>query len=166
MGKQRRRTLPKQVRDALVPLESLLAQYAEDGDRPATEDLVDALQGAIAAAAVLGQPTPERVDFDDYGQLVARRIKRGREAKKLTQAEVAERMTLAGFDWKRITVAEVEAATRRVSLDELLVLASDVLEVPMVNLMLAADDEILWIRGGKRALDGKRLRAKVMGGAK
>ena len=48
-------------------------------------------------------------------------------------------MVSLGFDWKRITYAEVEASTRRVTFEELLGLAV-LFAVPVVKLLIPAGD--------------------------
>jgi transcriptional regulator with XRE-family HTH domain len=73
--------------------------------------------------------------------LLARRVKESRRRLDLTAAELAERMTAAGFAWDRFTVQNLENRRRKtVSLDEVLALAC-VLQVAPVHLLLPLDDE-------------------------
>lgn len=65
-----------------------------------------------------GQATP-------LADVLADRVRYYREHRKWTQDELAEQMALLGFNWSRVTVAEVEGKGRgrRVTVEELLALA-------------------------------------------
>jgi transcriptional regulator with XRE-family HTH domain len=56
-------------------------------------------------------------------RLVGRNVQRIRKEADLVQRQLAKRMSDAGFDWKRITVAEVESGKRKLSLPEMLGMA-------------------------------------------
>jgi transcriptional regulator with XRE-family HTH domain len=71
----------------------------------------------------------------DLQSTVAKNIAALREEAGWTQAQLAEAVTELGFDWKRVTVAEVEGADRRVSLEELLGLSA-LYAVPMFSMLV------------------------------
>ena len=59
-----------------------------------------------------------------YGEVLARRIRATRDAKRLSQESVATRMRALGFDWwTRQTVGSTEKPTRRVTAAEVVGLA-------------------------------------------
>lgn len=70
--------------------------------------------------------------------LVGSRMARARERLGLTQAFVADCMTMAGYAWSRDVVAKIESGERRFLVDELVVLltvlpfdARDLLPAPV-----------------------------------
>src|SRR5262249_31938080 len=79
-------------------------------------------------------PVAKYTDTDMQSE-IATNLSALREEAGWTQAQLAQAMTDLGFDWKRITVAEVEGADRRGSLEELLGLAA-LYPLPMFSLML------------------------------
>ena len=76
-----------------------------------------------------------------FGDIVGSNLKAVRGESGWTQEKLAEAMTNAGFDWKRVTCAEVEADTRRISMEELLTVAA-LFAVPAIELMLPKDVEL------------------------
>lgn len=97
-------------------------------------DLDAAVVGAVEAAAgpVVDEPDGEPVDL---AAVVAANMRALRIEAGWTQAAVAEAMTRVGFDWKRITVAEVEAGGRRLQLEELFAVAG-LYGMPVVELLV------------------------------
>jgi transcriptional regulator with XRE-family HTH domain len=79
-----------------------------------------------------------------YAELIAENLRNLRDDARWTQGQLANAMTRVGFDWKRITVAEVEGGTRRVSLEELCGLAA-LFAVPVLSMLLPATDESGWV---------------------
>ncbi len=59
-----------------------------------------------------------------------------------TQERLAGAMAAAGFSWKRITCAEVEVGSRRISLEELLGIAM-LFSVPALELLIPDDSVAL-----------------------
>jgi transcriptional regulator with XRE-family HTH domain len=73
-------------------------------------------------------------------QVVAARMKKLREKRGWTAAELARQMKAAGIPWERIVVTKLETGRRAsVSVDELLALAA-VLNVAPVHLLVPPDD--------------------------
>jgi transcriptional regulator with XRE-family HTH domain len=107
-----------------------------DGE-DAQEELDRAVDRASrsAAAQALDTPYDPYTPATDFGLVVADNLSSLRNESGWTQAQLAEAMTSRGFDWKRVTVAEVEGEARRVSVEELVVLAS-LYAVPVVSLLL------------------------------
>ena len=67
-------------------------------------------------------------------EVLARNLRRLREARRLSQSELAGMLRAVGLrQWVGPTVAQVEAMTRRVSIDELFAL-SFLLRAPMADL--------------------------------
>jgi transcriptional regulator with XRE-family HTH domain len=75
----------------------------------------------------------------EYMSFIGENVKHHREDVGWTQTQLAAAMTRVGFDWKRITVAEVERGSRRVSLEEFLGLGS-IFGEPAVSLMWVHSD--------------------------
>src|SRR4051812_30690009 len=105
-----------------------LAERATSADPDVLEDVgpaLDAFRRAVVAA-VPRQPEEHDpwIGASTIHQVVGGNVRRLREEAELTQARVAEAMSRLGFDWKRITVTQVEAATRRLSLEESICLAA------------------------------------------
>jgi transcriptional regulator with XRE-family HTH domain len=79
-------------------------------------------------------PTP-------YGEVLARRIRSARAAKRLGQESLATRMQALGFDgWTRQTVGSTEKPTRRVTAAEVVGLAL-ALETSVPTLLAAVPDD-------------------------
>lgn len=68
---------------------------------------------------------PKKAQAQPLNDVLADRIRAQHERLKWTQDDLAERMTLLGFNWNRVTVAESEGKGRgrRVTVDELVALA-------------------------------------------
>ncbi len=138
--------LPAEVQRALDELALQLHTVATEGrgywGAPGRGGLVDTLAAAYSAAVAARQPeeSGELSRIVNFGELIAERIRRAREDAGWTQAQLAQAMAAAGADWKRITVAEAEAGTRRVSLDELFLL-SILFAIPMVSFLLPAEGD-------------------------
>jgi transcriptional regulator with XRE-family HTH domain len=68
-------------------------------------------------------------------QVAARHVRRLRRLQKLTAAQLAERVTLAGVKWDRATVTKLETGRRQsLSIEELIALAK-ALDVPLIHLL-------------------------------
>jgi transcriptional regulator with XRE-family HTH domain len=59
----------------------------------------------------------------DHDRIFARRLRALREAARLTQRQLAERMTVAGYRMHQTTIAKIEAADRPVVIGEAVVFA-------------------------------------------
>jgi transcriptional regulator with XRE-family HTH domain len=155
------------VRSSLSELGSL-AERATSADPAVLEEVGPALD-AFRRAVVAAVPR-QHDDFassyegvSTFPQIVGANVKRVREEADLTQAKVAEAMNRLGFDWKRITVTQVESATRRLALEELCCLAA-LFAVPMLELLLPADDDNAEIPAeGATQLDAQTLRELLIG---
>jgi transcriptional regulator with XRE-family HTH domain len=124
-----RRDLPANTQRWIRDLERALDRLQNGED--AHDAVAAAVDGAVRSA------TPRSPSYDpfqtvtDLSTVVADNLRELREVAEWTQAELAEAMARAGFDWKRITVTEIEGAARKVSFEELLVLAA-LYAVPML----------------------------------
>ena len=145
MGNKTRRVLPPEVRKELEVFEDALARAsagAAVGDVVKDVDL--AAERAFRAALRAGEGKgPSRVNINrsvDFGAMVADKVRRLYEGSGWTQAQLAECMSSMGFSWKRVTVAEVVGNARKVTMEELLGLAS-AFGVPMFALLLPEEGD-------------------------
>jgi transcriptional regulator with XRE-family HTH domain len=115
------------------------------------DDLEGALSSALNTALAARSLRRSRAVLDDgsafvvsLGGVLARALKTLRERAHITQEALAIQMRRVGFtNWKRITVAEVESAKRKLSLEELVGLAI-LFDVPVGFLLSAFDsDEVV-----------------------
>jgi len=162
----RKPPLPKAVREHLAVVEDRLRQVAT-GTPPGevVADLDRAFEAAFNVAAAQGREAPGThryvASIVDYGSIVAANVRSLRDDVGWTQAQVAEAMTRVGFDWKRITVAEVEGGGRRLALEELLALAA-LYAIPMA-LLLFPRVQGDYLRWPGRALDPGDVHDLVLG---
>ncbi len=136
MPRRPKRALPPQVAEGHDAIGDLLGAVAE-GEEVQWESLVEALARTLRSARAL-VPDDEAGDYPrvvTFGQRVAEEVRRAREDAGWTQAQLADAMREAGHAWSRVAVAEVEAQSRRVSLEELLALAV-LFGLPMVRFLL------------------------------
>ena len=186
MHKRAGRTLPAEVRgqlsDAVSKAEEVLWRLADGApdDEAGLQDLAGLLNGPIKAAKYAG--ASERGKRDniaqrdvDFATLAATRIRDLRRRAGLTQTDLADLMKRLGFDWKRVTVAEIETGAegqkdrkpgRKVSLEELVGLAS-LFGVPMLEFILPAEDDFVHLRapsGRAHGLMGNVVRELIIGG--
>jgi len=143
--------LPDATRRSLDGIEKRLAEVV--GGDPWDEvapNLRMLLSNALFHASRARRPGLEAAEGPplDMGGVVAWNVRALRLQAGWTQVQVAEAMAHAGFDWKRITVAEVEAGSRRVQLDEMLALAA-LYGVPVVSLLLPDEDVAVVMRDGR-----------------
>ena len=176
MPKRGAKTLPpeveRQLQEANERLRFYLAEVSEGAvETEVTTSLEGVLNGPLYAARAAGADK-RRVFANrdvDFSIVIATNLRTLRLEKGLTQAQLAEEMQARGFDWKRITVAEIEAgadrdpdeerkAARKVSLEELLVLAV-YFGKPMVELLLPSEHE--WM--SKIGMSGPMVRQHVLG---
>jgi transcriptional regulator with XRE-family HTH domain len=154
------------VRSSLSELGSL-AERAASADPEVLEDVgpaLDAFRRAVVAA-VPRQPNDFASSYAGVStvpQIVGANVKRVRDEADITQAKVAEAMNRLGFDWKRITVTQVESAARRLTLEELCCLAA-LFAVPVLELLVPADDDNAEIPEGRSQIDAETLRELVIG---
>jgi hypothetical protein len=170
------KTLPPEVERQLAETNERLRFFLAEVSAGAVETEVTTsidgvLNGPLYAARAAGDSKRRKfANRDvDFSIVIATKIRTLRLGKGLTQAQLAGEMQARGFDWKRITVAEIEAgadrelddarkAPRKVSLEELLVLAM-YFEKPMVELLLP--DEHEWM--AKLGMTGAMVRQHVLG---
>ena len=86
-----------------------------------------------------GWSTPGTASF---WQIIGANLKEMRVEAGWSQERLAEAVAREGYPWKRITCAEVEAGTRRLSLEELLTLAALFAE-PLLSFLRVQDDTVL-----------------------
>ena len=157
--------LPPEFRESLRALADL-AQRAAHGTPfqqlyVETAETLDELAAAIATISATSQgPAPFTGRALEWREVIAESIRRRREESGLTQAQLAEAMQRVGFDWKRITVTEVESAVRRVGLEELLAIAG-LFAVPMVLFLLPDKTDGVEVAG--RTLDYETLSGALLG---
>ena len=113
---------------------------------------------------LLGPAKPEREKVLSHfliprGQ--GQRIKELRAEAGWTQASLADAMK-PYFKWTRITVAEIETETRRLTLEELLLLAA-LFGEPMVSFLIPTDNT--WLEPPSRDIYPDHLREMVLGAA-
>jgi transcriptional regulator with XRE-family HTH domain len=135
---------PPPLVDYVTQIADALTGISEGNN--AEEALAQALDGAVRAAWSLA-PERARNPWDrpgeaSFGGIIADHLKELRAESGWTQERLAGAMAQIGFPWRRITVAEVETDTRRVSLDELLGLAA-VFGVPALTLVIPDDQTVL-----------------------
>ncbi|MFN2489883.1 MAG: hypothetical protein ABR529_09135 [Actinomycetota bacterium] len=147
MAKQRRKPLPKEVRQHLNNLSDALADVIQ-GEPGAATGASAALWKATAAARRFASTSGDRPTVVTFEWLIARTMRQFRLQSHLSQEALAANMTMMGFDWKRITVAEVERLARRVSFLELLGLAA-LFGVRMVGFLLLEPGTALQFPDGR-----------------
>lgn len=157
MPKQGAKTLPLDVQrkldQATKRLELALWKLSQGAPlREVGPDFQLILDEPIQAATLAGESArrsrlPREVDF---GTVIREAIAARRRKAELTQEALAAEMRSRGFDWKRITVAEVETGTRKVALEELLALA-ELFGETMVRFLLPDEHDHLLGMSGKQA---------------
>jgi transcriptional regulator with XRE-family HTH domain len=73
-----------------------------------------------------------------FGEIIGANLKSLRNRAGWSQERLAGAMSRAGYDWKRITMAQVEAGTRRISLEELAGLSA-LFGIPLVFFLVPTD---------------------------
>jgi transcriptional regulator with XRE-family HTH domain len=156
-----RRELPASTQRSIRDFEDALGRLHNG------EDAHDAVAAAVDAA--VRSATPRSRSYDDPFQLatdlltvVADNLRELREEAGWTQAQLAEAMQRAGFDWKRITVTEIEGTTRKVSFEELLVLAA-LYAVPMLSFFVHHTDDLIEINDVLGYADSVVVRELMLG---
>jgi transcriptional regulator with XRE-family HTH domain len=89
-------------------------------------------------------------------EVFAQRLREIRDARRLTQAELAEKMTRAGRPMNKLAVLRVERGERKVSLDEALAFAYVLGAVP-AHLLSPPDDEHVAVTD-QFEMDGEGMR--------
>jgi hypothetical protein len=161
--------LPPEVQEELVRLAAVLERVADPANLEEL-DLEDQFK-ALAAdafssanrAAYKAHAEAQRALPVPYATLVAQNVRRSRGGLALTQTDLAHMMSRLGFDWKRITVAEVERtqSPRRLSFDELAGLAF-LLGQPIASLLLSHAGQQVQLEPGL-VLTADQLHALVAG---
>jgi transcriptional regulator with XRE-family HTH domain len=141
MSARSRKTPSPEIEGYVNQITDALTEMNEGEDHLA--DLYRAVDGAVRTVSssesqVAGMSRWTTFEAT-FGQIIGENVSVLRDKAGWTQAGVAEAMVTLGFDWKRITYAEVEASTRRVTFEELLGLAV-LFAVPVVKLLIPATD--------------------------
>ncbi len=127
--------LPNEVRSSITELTSALTEIvAGKNTAKALAEVRSAAERAVDAARAAREDNAEQPEWQgviQFQEVIGKRLRAAREMAGRTQAQLAEAMTRLAFNWKRITVAEVERGSRRVSFEELLGLAA-LFGVPMM----------------------------------
>jgi len=153
----RKTGLPKEVRRHLEVLEDALRRTLEGAPTyEVSDDVLRAAENAHAAAQTGATPRDDlKHNVVTFGSLIADRLRRLRDEAGWTQTRLAEAMTEQGFDWKRITVAEIERRgddpdkpPRRVTLEELFTLSALYGE-PMMLFLTPGDGDYLKLADGR-----------------
>jgi hypothetical protein len=135
---------PAEVRPHLDAVDHALGKLSrgQDAELELHRAVDAALRSALASAARHRDSSWTRPFSATFGQVIGQNIKAHRNEAGWTQADLAAAMARMGFAWKRITLAEVEAADRRCGLEELLVLAA-LFAVPVLALLDPGDDIVI-----------------------
>jgi hypothetical protein len=143
-----RRTTPSPLDEPLAEIADALAAMARGEDRHAA--LLAAVDKATRTALVEAGThglDPWRTFSETFRGIIGDNVKKLRLEAQWTQAQLGEAMTHLGFDWKRITVAEIEVASRRISFEELTGLAV-LFAVPVIKMLLPTQGVALdWAQG-------------------
>jgi transcriptional regulator with XRE-family HTH domain len=97
----------------------------------------------------------------DLPALVAKRLAYWRRLSGWSQARLSDAMNELGYTWSRVTVAEIENASRKVSLDELASLAA-LYGVPMLRFLTFGPNESYRLPDG-RVLDAPDANQVIAG---
>jgi len=159
--------LPEEARRHLEAAIAALTRVVGD-DGTERFDLLDASQESFQAAkvvavqaSVIRQKAEGEEKILSFPRIVARRLKGHRKDADLTQADLAAAMQRCGFDkWTRVTVAETEAGSRKVSLEELLALAG-LYSVPLVDFLVPHELEA--VRHNLGVMKSSDFHAMVVG---
>lgn len=158
-GKRKKEDPVAAVLDEQVgTIRRLLEAYADGGtDSPDVEDeALTAIHAAIDKIYDIrqerrrSQPRAAGAQEVGYQSIVAWQLKRLRLEANTTQAQLAEAVNRLGFSWSRVTVAEIEAGSRRVSLEELVAIAA-LFATPLIELLLPAPFHYLRLPNGRIA---------------
>lgn len=165
-GKGQEQGLSKEAVDHLDVLRDRLGQLATGTPmHEVVGDIDRAFESVVREAARLGRrldsPSKHMSMKVTGWQVVGYRLGEVRRLAGWSQADLATAMTTAGFSWKRITVAEVEAGKRRTSIEELLGIAA-VFAVPAVEFLLPHKADYLgWPDGW--SLDPQDVQDLILG---
>lgn len=167
MPEQPNEALPEEALRHLEAVTAALTRVLSD-DGTERFELLDESRKALLSAQVLAvQASVRRHEADrevetlGFPAIVARRLQGHRNEAGLTQADLAAAMQRCGFNnWTRVTVAETEGGSRKVSLDELLALAG-LYSVPMIEFLVPHALEA--VRHSLGAMKEPDLRAMVVG---
>jgi len=159
--------LPEEARRHVETLVDALVTLMIADSTERSEAINESRKALVAAQVAALQARPLHLEANrkaetmEFTNVVARRLQEHRKEATLTQANLASAMQWCGFDkWTRVTVAEVEGGARKVSLDELLALAS-LYSVPMVDFMLPRHRES--VRSHLGEANSSVIRAMVVG---
>ena len=157
------RKLPPRVARELDNIASELFRILNGQGEPgrAVKAADNAARAAWAEAERAGHlpDTASGETLDGFGAVIARRIKEIRDESGWSQTELAAVMAKY-FKWTRITVAEVELRKRRVTLEELAVLAG-LFAVPIAEFMVPVQP--VRLRLGAIALSSAQVSELLVG---
>lgn len=149
MARPRSRQIPPAVRDQLDAAADALAAVGEGAD--VVNEVYRAVDAAVRAASVHARRREQgqwsTTFAASFAQIIGENLKGLRTEAGWTQAQLAQAMAQIGFPWQRVTVAEVEGAARRVSLEEVVGLAA-LFSMPALRIILPDSDTALdWTQG-------------------
>ena len=141
--------LPEEVEEAIGSLTAaMLALTHGDDPAPLSDEAADAFNTALTAATEHGaRNRPVVSGFDkphlaEFGDIVGARLKALRTEAGWTQERFAQTMTECGWQWTRVTTAEVESNDRRLTMEELFTVAA-LFSVPAIELILPDEKQSL-----------------------
>jgi transcriptional regulator with XRE-family HTH domain len=159
--------LPEDVEEAIGTLAAAMLGLAQGDDpAPLSEEAADAFNATLIAATKHGaRNRPVISGFDkpslaEFGDIVGARMKALRTESGWTQERFAQAMTECGWQWTRVTTAEVESNDRRLTMEELLTVAA-LFSVPAIELMVPGEKQSLELQ--QATLDTDEMRELLLG---
>ena len=142
---------PREMQQHLDRISLAMDDVAENHDEEKYAALHRAFDEAARAAWNVA-PKAKAAGFTaavacSFGQIIGENVKVLRNEAGWSQERLAGAMESAGYPWKRITCAEVEASTRRVSMEETVGLAV-LFGVPVIELLLPNEPNVVDLPGG------------------
>ena len=129
----------QQAEEAFKTIQALIRENAIDGGLP--KETQERIAAAALALFNLARREPPRDRLDSpttFADIVAEHVRARRMAAGWRQQDLAEHIEREGLAWRRVTVAELETRKRRVSWEELIVLAM-VLKAPAIQFLTPPD---------------------------
>jgi transcriptional regulator with XRE-family HTH domain len=159
--------LPDEIASAIETLTKAMLDLAEGQDpAPSSRVAADAFNVALNTATKYGARNRPKVsgflkpNLAEFGDIVGARLKSLRTEVGWTQERFAQTMTQCGWQWSRVTTAEVESSDRRLSMEELFTVAA-LFSVPAIELMLPDQKQALDLQHA--ALDTDEVRELLLG---
>ncbi len=150
MSAKRTETPPSELQPYLKTIsEAFVAISRGEDPEQHAEDVYRATDSAIREAwslAPKGPVTWETPLGASFAEIIGENVRALRVEAEWSQEALAASMDSLGFPWKRLTVTEVEGASRRLSLEELLAMGT-LFAVPAIELLLPKTYALDWPLG-------------------